>query len=135
MRWSFEELFRAIGIYRQKSWRMKLKMFPYYVIRIIKIVFHWLFKGYCKETQFSLDYELLYIIRLRLKLFKKQNVNSHPSTFNSIEDWHAELQNMINKLDYLISTLDDTNEQVSDFKIVYAVFMEKFENNFLNLWD
>lgn len=135
MRWSFEELFRAIRIYRQSTWRMKIKLFPFFVVRVIKIVFHWLFKGYCRETQYSLDHELLYIINFRLKVFKKQNTNSFPERFGDMESWHVEIQNMINKTDYLLKHLYSLSGSSEEFRIAYISFMDLWERNFMDLWD
>ena len=134
MRWSLEELRTAIRLYRKHTFLKRLVYFPIYFIKGIRIFFFWLFKGYCKQSFYSLDIELLDMLSIRLKLFKKYNKHSYPTRFSSIEEWHKELQLLINSVDLLRESIEDSVSS-SELHTKYTMFIALLKKNFLDLWD
>lgn len=134
MRWSLEELRNAIRLYRKPTFLKRLVYFPLYFIKGIRIFFFWLFNGYCKQSFYSLDRELLDILSIRLKLFKKYNKQSYPTRFSSIEEWHKELQLLINSVDLLRESIEDS---VGSYELntKYTMFITLLQKNFLDLCD
>lgn len=129
MRWSFEELVKSMRIYKTRN----LKQFPYFIFKKVSVFFHWLFKGYCKETQYNLDEYLLVVLKYRLQKFNELNNQSFPGSFNTIDNWHSAVQNAINKADYLIDNLYSREDEEA-FLLAYRSLMEFLIKHVLELW-
>ena len=63
--------------------------------RNIKRAYHRVTKGYCSVDLFSMDYWLLTLIPEALKEYNKVNDGFPDSEFNSMEEWQAEVNKII----------------------------------------
>lgn len=61
----------------------------------IKWMFQRLIRGYSDCDLWNLDDYISKMMAKMLKDFKKNNINSHPSEFENIKDWHIALDKMI----------------------------------------
>lgn len=84
----------------------------------------------------DLDIVLAQYILPRLKRFKKVNVNSHPGTLSSLEEWHEIIDKMIWSFERIVN--DDwayeTNRRKEQVPR-YEEGMQLFAKYFLDLWD
>ena len=87
-------------------------------------------KGYCYRDLWNIDSWLFELLPNMIKEFK-QTTSGYPSSYNSMEEWQAEL-------DYFISLLEQYNQIDYPLKKVdnsYDLIMDWLKNNLTNLWD
>ena len=99
MKWSIQELFRMYTTYNDHRLLYKIVYFPKRTWKRIKGTFHWLFKGYCKESLWNADETILTEVIERLKQFRKLDKVGYPWAFESEEAWQLELDKMIDLLE------------------------------------
>lgn len=103
MRWSIQELFKALKLYRSHNiWRWFIEL-PYRWIRRTGVILRWLFKGYTISFVADSHMFLAEIIVDRLKLFKKHCLLSYPHEFESVERWRDTIDLMIVKWENLLN--------------------------------
>jgi len=95
MRWSLQELFRAIsyqfGFFSYwRFWRIFGILW-----RSLKAIVHWIFYGYCQEITWNLDEHLIDILIDRLTIFKKSPRMGYPCDLNSQEEFNVILERII----------------------------------------
>lgn len=97
MRWSIEELVYAWKFYKEHNFMVWFIRFPKNTWRRIKLLFHWIFTGYTRQSLWNLDKYLIDVIIFRLIKFRKSCKNSYPAELASVEDWNSILDDMIDK--------------------------------------
>lgn len=95
MKWSIEELFKGLALYREKGFWNWFVHFPRNTWERIKVLTFWIFKGYVKSSVEELDYFLLDILIYRLELFSKLKRHGRPQGFNSDEEWDQHLELLV----------------------------------------
>lgn len=79
----------------------------------------------------SLKYTLACYILPRLKLFKKENVNSYPQDFSSLEEWHIVIDKMIFSMEVECGKRELKTNEYEKFIDGYTLFGKYFKD----LWD
>lgn len=95
LRWSIEELIYAWGMYSPWNWRDFFLGVPRRFRKRVKLILHWLFRGYTLESLWSLNEYLMEIFIYRLKAFKNSRYMSYPGNLGSQEEWNEILDRMI----------------------------------------
>jgi hypothetical protein len=94
-------------------------------------------KGLSKITSqelWNLDGTLAKYILPRLIKFKRINTNSHPVTFNSLNEWHNTIDKMIWSFEKLLNDNWDYSK-VEKENQRYLEGMHLFAEHFADLWD
>lgn len=108
MRWSVEELIKYWRYYSERNIYYWFRNFFINRKRRIKLLFRWIFKGYCEESLWNLDRYFSEVILFRLKKFQKMNKMGYPSQLENEEEWNSKLKEMIEKFEILInSSIED----------------------------
>jgi len=94
MRWSIEELFKAWRIHTEFRFIYKVIKFPINIWKNIKVTFHWIFKGYCKESLWSLDHTLMNVFIQKLTQFQKAGKMGTPMGVTE-EEWEDIIARLI----------------------------------------
>lgn len=146
MRWSFEELFKAWKIRNAYTFKEFILDFFPRNWRKTGTFFHWLFKGYTKESLWNLDETFDQIILQRLKQFRKMERAGFPNEFNSQEEWNRKLDELIQRFDdrsaalnRLFSLNEFTQEELHELIAQQEEKNKKtiklFAKYYDNLWD
>jgi hypothetical protein len=107
MRWSLEELLYGLKVATEDGWFWRrLVRLPKTIWRQIKVLFHWIFTGYCWATIWELDSYLMKVILQRLKQFKKMDRMGYApiDSVRSEEDWEKVLDRLILGFEIMIDT-------------------------------
>lgn len=94
MRWSIEELFKAWKIHTEFRFIYKVLKFPKNTWRRFRVLIHWIFKGYCKESLWGLDHTLMEIFIQKLTQFQKAGKYGLPMGMTE-EEWDDILSRLI----------------------------------------
>lgn len=118
-----------------------------YNMRKIKWFFQKCKKGYSDRDLWNLDNWILHTLEKVINDFKIQNNHSYPATFDSMEDWTAELEYIYS----LLKQLNEANEKgwswwkddtFSSYEEYYNYLNDTkdkifdwFKKYLFNLWD
>lgn len=89
MRWSIKELIYGIQVASNRECKIWYRIIHCFSSgwRIIKVIFKWIFTGYCWATVWGLDYYLIDVYINRLKQFRKMHKRGHPANLTNDEEW------------------------------------------------
>lgn len=105
MKWSIQELLIALSWQWTGWWVYKILHSPKNIYRSIGIIIFWTFKGYTKESLYSLDWWLDRVILFRLKKFAGFDRMGHPTEdcINTEEDCKTALDTMIEGFEEILN--------------------------------
>lgn len=103
MRWSIEELLKAIRAESPDGFWDKIIRFPITLYKSIKVFFFWVFNGYCRISLMDADETIVYDILLRMKQFRKEKREGHPyPQFSNMEEWNDFIDNLIKRFEDIL---------------------------------
>jgi len=97
MRWSIEELIYGLKVASNSGYKIIYRIInlPIALWRILKVIIHWIFTGYCWTTIWGLDYYLIEVFIKRFKQFKKLNRIGYPYDLSGSEEWEDIIDRLI----------------------------------------
>lgn len=145
MRWSIEELIYSWSMYKEYNLYGFFRHFLHNRKRRFKLFFHWLFKGYTKESLWNLDTFLEEGFIHKLRQYRKVELMGYPYNLNSQEEWYEILDIMIDSWqkmhdEFYLNQIDwdskkDMDELVQKQWDNDTKAMELFTKYFHALWD
>ena len=104
MRWSIEELFFGIKIASNSGRPFLYKLTHCFnsFYRILRVIFRWVFTGYCQQSLYDLSTFFMLVIYQRLKMFKKLGIESSPVGLE-LEEWEQIIDRLIKGFDIMIN--------------------------------
>ena len=153
MRWSVEELIKYWRYYSEKKIYYWFRNFFRNRKKRIKLLFRWLFKGYCEESMWNLDDYFSEVILFRLKKFQKMKRMGYPPQFKNQEEWDNKLKEIIEKFEILINRSVENQVDLSkaglkkeiERKADMEAYLKQYKNDneaielfkelYFDLWD
>lgn len=144
MKWSIQELFRGMRVVSNKGFRLRYKLlhWPSSLWRQMSVLFEWLVTGYSYTTNWSLDTNMVEIMRNRIIQFKKSPRIGIPGNLQieypeldmdaAVLKWEEILDEMIEGLDAYLGLDNISLNHDVPFEVILKSKLNPEEQDKLN---
>lgn len=102
MRWSFEELFFTLRLYKESNFWLWIKHFPKNFWKRFKAIMFWLSFGYTMESIKRTNEFLDFVILERMKFFRNVEKTKYPSNVSSVREWEEVIDETIELFERMV---------------------------------